>query len=180
MANTRPYWLVYKGEPHIIEATSPAAAVHHVVGADITELRAARASEVLDWSRKNKAIPVAGVKAPESMESPPSQGSVKVGEWLLANAETKNDDATKSMLSALGYAYGSTEQALTLEQFDIICAACPLFGDAIVAAIAAEGETPLEMTLSDVRGVIEEAPVTIDVVEGAVRMWTDKTAAESE
>lgn len=59
-ASARPYFVTYKGVRRLVEAASPAAAVAHVVSADIAELRPARASEVSQWYRSQFPIDVAG------------------------------------------------------------------------------------------------------------------------
>lgn len=59
-ASARPYFVTYKGVRRLVEAASPAAAAHHVVGADIAELRPARSAEVSQWYRGQFPIDIAG------------------------------------------------------------------------------------------------------------------------
>lgn len=184
MATTRPYWLVYKGVPHIIEATGAAEAVRHIVDQDITELRSARASEVSAWTREGKLIPVAGQKAesakpadaPQDANLPgfPNEAGKHLIEWLLEYAPKGLSD--KQVREIIDHATViAVEQKMTLENFDAVRALCPVFEKAVVWVIDmqridnSEGSS-VEVTTDDVRGELEEGAFPIDVVMAALSM----------
>jgi hypothetical protein len=60
MAKLRPYRIVWKGVPYMVEARDAATAAAWVVGIEVSELRAATPSEVSAWCRAGNDIPVAG------------------------------------------------------------------------------------------------------------------------
>lgn len=173
MANTRPYWLVYKGVEHIIEAGNPAAAVQHVVDTDITELRAARAAEVTAWIRAGKDIPIAGAKPVEKSAPDASPDSWKpsdeqrgeLSSWLIGEAAA---DDTKVLIKALGKMFD--EGHMSLESFDAIRGFAPAFETAILGAInilADPGNVDEHVDLEQVRGSLEEKPYPLSIVFGA-------------
>lgn len=95
----RPYFIVFKGVEYMIEATSPALAIADVVGPDVTELRPARAAEVLAWAKANKPTRVAGSPRGESKtiivadETDNYQQSAAAGELSRATSSLPGDAA---------------------------------------------------------------------------------------
>lgn len=182
MATTRPYWLVYKGVPHIIDATGAAEAVRHIVDEDITELRAARASEVSAWTRAGKPIPLAGQKSkpvkPEAdtanLPGFPNEAGKQLIEWLLENAPKGLSD--KQVREIIDHATViAVNGQMTLENFDAVRALCPIFEKAVVWVIDMQriensSGSSVEVTTDDVRGELEEAAFPIDVVMAALSM----------
>jgi hypothetical protein len=68
-ARTRPYFLVFDGVTHVIDATSGPAAVSHLVQPRIGILRAASNEDVFDFVRGGGVVEVAG-EYPEVAPSP--------------------------------------------------------------------------------------------------------------
>ncbi len=184
MAATRPYRLVFKGETYIIEAPGAAHAVQHVVGADISELRPARAAEVSAWIRDGKTIPIAGEKAAVADATMPEVGADRiplmepgakieatalapewtdadVAAWLLAHG------ATEATLATWAKCVG--EQRVTLEHYDIIRCEVEEFGARLAPPVHADSDA----CVAEYRGVLEDNPlllhVAIAVLEKTVR-----------
>lgn len=59
-AKTRPYFLVFDGVTHVIDATSGPAAVSHLVQPRIGALRAASNKDVFDFVRSGGIVEVSG------------------------------------------------------------------------------------------------------------------------
>jgi hypothetical protein len=157
---TRPYYVVFNGKKFMVEAPSPAAAVRHIVGAAVTELRPARGSEVSAWHRANRTIEIAG--APRPPELPEAAEPVEFMaddaiDWLVEQG------ATATGLQRFGDM--RREQRMTLEQFDAIRLDCASFGLAVAEAIAGEDTS---IGVDDVRGHLEDQPIAFDVVIGAI------------
>lgn len=71
---TRPYFIILNEKEHMVEASTQAAAIQHLIGGQVSELRPARATEVLAWNRAGKLVQTAGAKpapAPSATESTP-------------------------------------------------------------------------------------------------------------
>lgn len=68
---TRPYFIILNNKEHMVEAATQAAAIQHLIGDAVSELRPARATEVLAWHRAGKPVQTAGVKAPNAAVSEP-------------------------------------------------------------------------------------------------------------
>lgn len=166
MAATRPYFLVFKGEKHIIEAPAAANAVQHVVGADVSELRPARAAEVSAWLRAGNAIPVFGEKTAIA-------ASASAAEPDPARENYDHHDATNWLIEQPGYsasatacaAWGEvvTSRRMTLEHFDIIRTAAPRFAEAFTVT----GDAPA-IPVDAVRETLEDNPASLDDVVHAI------------
>jgi hypothetical protein len=182
---TRPYYLVYKGNAYMVEAVGPAGAVKHVVGAEITELRPARGSEVAAWHRENpgKSIPIAGKTEPVAPAAGDAASTTQVavggtGDLVAdAAAEFTADDAiawlreTATVESVIDtFIRVRAEQRMTLAQFDTMRVGCPAFEDAIIAAVSGlEGDSELgPVMVDDVRAHLEDQPIPLSVVVGAI------------
>lgn len=172
MAATRPYFLVFKGETYIIDAPSSALAVQHVVGADIAELRPARAAEVSAWVREGKPIPVAGEKvaaavttADPGVAKEPPVDVADVAAWLADQISDSPAAATGPVTSA--WQRIVTSKRMTLEDFDIIRVAAPAFAEACAHATTGPAATDVEQ----IRASLEENPMAInDLVEAVEKV----------
>lgn len=137
-AHTRPYFVSYKSIRRLVEASSPASAAAHVVGPDIAELRAARASEVSQWYRDGHPVDVAGDDtkpltgglALEAAAEP--FGPVEARGWVIASLgeaiEGDQDLAVEIFddMRVKGY--------MVLEQFQRLNDIVPAFGPVIAGA----------------------------------------------
>lgn len=141
--STRPYFLTFKGIEHMVDANSPAAAVAHVVGEDVTGLRAAKGSEVSGWIRSGKAIEVAGVKpaAPVQAETPAVDGNFTgdfsaddARDWIAANSTPA--PAGEFNTALLVFDRIRSHSTMDLADFDEMSMAMPLFSDVILAYYA--------------------------------------------
>lgn len=169
--NTRPYFVTYNGQDRMVQATGPAQAVRHIVGAAVAELRPARGAEVAAWVKAGKDIEEAGqhpagVVVGYAEFTGDGQGKA-VASWIADNA----DDAAKAV-DLLGHIYRS--HRLTLESFDLLRAACPAFGEAILIAINdPEGEI---ITLEDFRGTLEDGTTSAALAVGSVMAAIEREA----
>jgi hypothetical protein len=184
MGATRPYLLIYKGKKHIIEAANAALAVHHVVGADISELRPARAAEVTQWMREKNEIPVADgkrvdvagvVESTPGVEAKPDPANdlivAKNGSdadrallWFeMAAGFDRTDEAnTTSAAETVGvFARMHPRGVLDLMTFDVLRQRVPAFGELLVAGTVSN-------TVDALRARLEEQPMTFDAVVKAM------------
>jgi hypothetical protein len=173
--DTRPYFIIHKGTEHMVEASQPAIAVQHVVGQEITELRPARASEVLAWTRAGKPIARAGQKTPPALETGDGLASTG-GEQAVAREEWPVFDASDAR-TWLIEACGGLDQAaqplavfdamreagsMTLAQFDEIKTLSGEFASAIAAPPNyQEGEV---ISLKEPTAALKKAPMPFDEV----------------
>lgn len=178
MAATRPYFLVFKGEKHIIEAPAAANAVQHVVGADISELRPARAAEVTAWVRAGNPIPVAGEEAAASSvipggdvatQTPAGDAVVSLDRdgWDERDAliwVQEQEGFTESAAACQAWGRISSSKRMTLKNFDIIRGAAPSFAEAV--AYATTGAPPTDV--EQIRASLEENPMSIDDLVEAI------------
>lgn len=182
MAKTRPYFLVFKGETHIIDAAQAAQAVQHVVGADVSELRPARAAEVSAWVRAGKEIPIAGEQALAAVESSTDTGGP------IDNPASDNlmsDRAASWLLDLEGFSHSESanaawreivkNQRMTLENFDVIRTAAPDFSH----AIAPFGVALTTDNIDEVRAFLEDSPMTLADVVDAIEKRVDFEAGMS-
>jgi len=190
-ANTRPYFIIYNGVSRMVEAPNPAAAVRHVVGAAVTELRPARGAEVANWVRGNKTIELAGEK-PTTAVDDPTMSEIKPVErdrsgdalkffedWAGFDREA-DDNSIESIETVKLFASTHLTGQLDLMTFDVLRERAPEFGDALVAAEAGVPRTDdetyvaavlaaTESGLASLRSRLEEQPMAAaDVVRAIV------------
>jgi hypothetical protein len=180
MANTRPYFIDFKGEHFMVEAASPAAAVKQVVGSDIREIRPARGSEVLAWSRADKQIIIAGAKTVATTASEPEareQLAVEASQFLdekavdpaftirdvivLIEAKSDYDPAALAAINKV-----KSEDRLTLEHFDIIRTAWPDFGWMLCDVRVDQPVSTAD--IDEVRARLEDSPMPAQIVADTV------------
>lgn len=53
---TRPYFVIFQGKEHLVDATSPAAATAKVCAPHVTGVRVARAGEVMAFYQAQAAV----------------------------------------------------------------------------------------------------------------------------
>jgi hypothetical protein len=101
---TRPYFIILNDKEHMVEASTQAAAIQHLIGGQVSELRPARATEVLAWHRAGKPVQTAGVKAPNATVTDPvgeplrdafldkinDQSALQTGDGAMVVAATEN------------------------------------------------------------------------------------------
>jgi len=172
VTNTRPYFMTLEGIDHMVEATGPAQAVRHVVGAALTELRPARGAEVAAWVRAGKPIPIAGLKAsPSASEEDPGKPEqfdpVEEAEFTAGDAFTWlsawSTHPTKAS-EPIWKRIVSTKR-MTLEDFDLLRTDVPKFGEALATGIdGGKGE----ITVDGLRDHLQEDPMALDVIVGLI------------
>lgn len=190
---TRPYFITINGVDRMVEATNPAGAVRHVVGAAVTELRPARGAEVAAWVRANRTIEIAGQKAAESSPGDTTNGAAQSGEVIapageseaiVPEGETVVDETVPVFMPEDAKAWLATQICtkgartefdrvlgsgrMTLEQFDIIRTGCAAFADVLVEAVNGAGTGPAICTVDDLRAQFEDDPATLEFVVGAI------------
>lgn len=170
---TRPYFMTLEGVDHMVEATGPAQAVRHIVGAALTELRPARGAEVAAWVRAGKDIPIAGQKTPPATAA---------GDPADDGSESQDDDATEFTagdafvwLSDWSTAPSKkiepiwkrivASQRMTLEDFDTLRTAVPKFGDALAQGV---DDGAGEIGTADIRAHLEDKPMDLAVIVGLI------------
>lgn len=181
--STRPYFLTFKGIEHMVDANSPAAAVAHVVGEDVTGLRAAKGSEVSGWIRSGKAIEVAGVKPAPLAPAAPGYDAIVLDtnftgdfstddarDWIAANSTPA--PAGEFNTALLVFDRMRTHSAMTLNDFDEMSMAMPLFSDVIVAYFAQRpqiADTSEILDVMDFREQLAKHTMHIGIVLNAIR-----------
>lgn len=176
MAETRPYYINFNGAVHMIEAPSPAAAVRHVVGGDIREIRVARGSEVLAWTRAGNDVVIAGTKVP-AVAAAPAETAVISEVVTTRNADApefsigqvvvlveKGSDYDPAALTAINAV--KSEGRMTLENFDIIRTTYPEF---VLPICDISLDVPI--TLGDIdamRAQLEQEPMSAQEVADRV------------
>lgn len=123
MPVTRPYFVTFKGSRHLVESGDPAKAVQHVAGDDITELRAARASEVTAWIRNGWRVEVAGEKV----------AAVEPDNAASGEAEFTADDARGWIVEQYSGDFVAGQRELALEVFDAVVVKGMMYGDQLRA-----------------------------------------------
>lgn len=172
-ATTRPYLCIFNGKAHMVDAKDPGAVVRHIVGAAVTELRPARASEVAQWARENKPIETAGVAAPvvsgdavaADQTAAPQFTVSDAWDWLDAQMGVGNgevltptqDTAVRAINAAI------TAGQMSLMQFDEARAAIPALADAIAVKLSGG-----DGALDNARAMIEEQPIAFALVLEAI------------
>jgi hypothetical protein len=189
---TRPYFIIHNGKEHMVEANQPAAAVQHVVGQSVTELRPARANEILAWTRAGKPIEVAGKKAAPSVDpiaaaTMPEVATVPrdakamafFSDWAGFDLTEGVANTTAASTAVSKYA-GLQNGALDLMTFDELRQQAPEFAYAIIAevvGVARDGDDEYRAALNDaemrgglatVRAALEEQPMPYATVIDAV------------
>jgi hypothetical protein len=199
--NKRPYFVIFNGKERMVEATSPAMAVRHIVGAAVTELRTARGSEVSAWMRGGKemedatikAAPAAAIdeatmpevgKAGTLIPAVPQYTHCDVPDWIDKMLGIKPGDVLAidgPCARAQDIAATVVASGLTLEQFDELRVIVPAFAEAL-SLYSHLGRASVD----ELRSYLEQKPMTLDEIERALASfnqdgthWTDpKTAAE--
>lgn len=199
--NKRPYFVIFNNVERMVEATSPAQAVRHIVGAAVTELRTARGSEVSAWMRGGKEMEDATVKpAPAAAIDAATMPEVgKTGTVIPAVPQYTHYDAVAWIDEKLGIdpGPGVTEGSqysaqeliagvkmrgqLTLEDFDALRVIVPAFAEAL-SLYSHFGRTSVD----EVRRQLELQPMSYDQIERSLaqfnqddKHWTDpKPTAE--
>jgi hypothetical protein len=174
-ANTRPYFMTLEGVDHMVEATNPAQAVRHVVGAALTELRPARGAEVAAWVRNGNPIPIAGQKS--AAQPHRSEGDFTQATTVYAgddDAEFTAGDAycwladwttvPQVEIQPLWERVVSTKR-MTLEDFDSLRTAVPKLSEMLVELIDGGAGA---VTVDGLRAQLEEQPMEIEVVVGLI------------
>jgi len=184
-AQTRPYFMTLDGVDYMVEATGPAQAVRHIVGAALTELRPARGVDVAAWTRAGKDIPIAGQKVaptpaaePAVVDETPEFSAGDAYAWLAewSTEPTKKIETVWKRVVSTG--------VMNLSDFDTLRTAVPKLSEALVAAITPEG-SPF-IPVDAIRGQIEDAPMELIVVVGAIgeakraELFEPKADAESQ
>jgi hypothetical protein len=189
MAGTRPYYIDFNGTVNMVEATSPAAAVRHVVGGDIREIRPARGAEVMAWTRAGKDIVIAGTKAVVT----PTETAVVADETVdiipskyaqLADPEftigqvvvlvEKGSDYDPAALTAINAV--KSEGRMTLENFDIIRTTYPEF---VLPICQIPLGSPIALNnIDDMRAQLEQEPMSAQEVADRVMGYAQAEAAE--
>lgn len=159
---TRPYLTKYKGIERMVEASSPAAAIRHVVGPDIEELRPARGAEVNAWHRAKKPVEIAGEKPEPSLEA----GKIEVS---FDREGFDHHDAAFWLSQQPGYdvdrdgeqLFGRiiAEQRMTLEVFDALRVNIEGF-EGVIATNADGSEVPIDT----IRAGLEGMPMPLERV----------------
>ena len=157
-AEKRPYKITFNGTEHMVEATGPAQAVRHVVGASVTELRAAKGAEVAAWVRSGKTIEVAAdkiVAAPvpateQPVSAPPSEGlsDGEFYEWMLNFVDPRSD--TVKLWQEI-----VSRQQMTLDQFDQLRAKLPVVNEVFA------DENSAVLSVDAFRARLEEQPMSL-------------------
>lgn len=199
--NKRPYFVIFNNVERMVEATSPAQAVRHIVGAAVTELRTARGSEVSAWMRAGKEMEDATIKpAPAAAIDAATMPEVgKTGTVIPAVPQYTHYDAIAWIDEKLGINPGAgvtegpqfTAQEtiakvkatglMTLEQFDELRVIVPAFAEAL-SLYSHLGRASVD----EIRRHVDQDPMTYDMVERSLarfeqddKHWTDpKPAAE--
>jgi hypothetical protein len=163
--STRPYFIIYEGKPRMVEANSPAVAVHHVVGAAITEIRPARGAEVSAWLRGGKEIEIAGQKPADN-----SQGTLVVEDggfnandaraWLVEQfADMRQAETTLPAFDRM-----AEQGHMTLEDFEEMRT---LSGE-FIAAVAEQDPTEVDgerfVDIAEISNALKDAPMPFDQV----------------
>lgn len=188
--SNRPYYIVHNGVPRMIEASSPAQAVRHAVGAAITELRPARGGEVLAWQKSGKPFEDANAPqpAPEADEDLPTKGKGWGNDGythadVIAFVQEKMgvDDSTvmtdeQSKAMAILHTARVADQ-LTLEQYDELRPLCRAFTEAL-SLYSFLGRASVD----EVRRHLEAEPMKWEMLERSVasflqdkKHWSDRT-----
>jgi hypothetical protein len=183
MAETRPYYIDFNGTVHMVEATSPAAAVRHVVGGDIREIRPARGSEVMAWTRANKDIVIAGTKAvvaPAETVVVTNDDTVPmkaISEFSIGQVVVlveKGSDYDPAALTAINTV--KSEGRMTLENFDIIRTTYPEF---VLPICQIPLGSPIALNnIDDMRAQLEQEPMSAQEVADRVMGYAQAEAAE--
>ena len=181
--SSRPYFIMYQGVARMVEATSPAAAVHHVVDKAITELRPARGPEVLQWMRAGHKVEVAGEKPKDD-----SQGDLVVEDggfngsdarvWLIE--QFADLDQAKDALHVFDRIRGYDE--MRLQDFEEMI---PISGEFICAIV---GEVPSDkpINLAEISNELKDAAMPFDQVVRLIgeakrrELFEDAPAATAE
>jgi len=185
MAATRPYFCTFRGDDHIIEASSAAVAVQHIVGADVTVLRAARPQEVSAWARAGKDIPVASDKVLVTL--PPATAAVadatmpEVSKgfdgtaaliWLLAGVE---GDRSREIVTT-HWSQARAAGRLSLSEFDSIREIVPDFAAALCAAPEGQPNHPVDA----LRAAMEDDGMDFSNVVDLVHAFTARNWSDNE
>lgn len=185
-ANTRPYLVVFNGVHRMVEAPNPAAAVRHVVGAAVTELRPARGAEVAQWARDKKEIEIVGATLAADTTVAADTSAVThhavdraftlFNDWAGYEGSDSSDEARSTV-----QAFGDLAKTgrMDLMTFDVLRQGAPEFRSAIIALVmkVPRTEDPDYVAALDradaeglarVRAQLEEQPMPFDDVVTAV------------
>lgn len=159
----RPYFMMFRGKPRMVDAGSPALAVQHVVQDQITELRPARAGEVSAWVRAGNPIESAGEKKVEQStgdDNTRDEGfdGADARDWLASLDAVSGGDRAHAIAE---FDRCAAEDRMTLMAFDEIRAVIPEFAVALATGPWADKQPP---TCDDIRAAIEEQPMPFDRV----------------
>lgn len=187
-ANVRPYFVTYKGVRRLVEAVSPAAAVHHVVGADIGELRPARAAEVAQWYRAQFPVDVAGDDRrglsagvvlnplPAFLAAPP-RGPFGVDEarhWITQLRSTSIVEALARDKALVVFDQMHARGTMEMHDFEAIRQLCPRLFEAIISG---QGEDMTRAAMESGESIDFQDVVT--AIETYARRTRNGTAARA-
>lgn len=144
----RPYFIILNGKEHMVEAAQPAAAIQHLIGDAVSELRPARAAEVAAWYRAGKPVQTAVgkpkaaavVESTPGIETPPGPNDLVPAQSIIESS-VKFDGGDAMHWFEQDKGFTKTARAtwdavvasgrMTLEQFDTLRSTLPAFSSAL-------------------------------------------------
>lgn len=183
-ANARPYFVTFNGVRRLVEAAGPAAAVAHVAGALVAELRPARAAEVSHWYRDQHPIDVAGddkrplspgiqVGSAEVAPVPaPIFALIDAREWLERQFDDEAD--TKQLVGTLEiFDKMAIRGTMEFHDFQALRTLCLPLIDAIAAG---QGVELIEAAMFDDESIDFQDIVTAIGVRARRDVWIERGA----